>query len=100
MKHEIIIRLADIHNIEESMRNTSEWSKLDQAELSKKTDFYEAQRTTCKGFMRLSVTTLRLLNLLSSDSIVVQSFLKQPLCGRAAYGLLRFLELLVGPGYG
>lgn len=80
------------------MADASEWSKLDPAEREKKMGFYEGQQRTCKGFMRLSVTTLRLLNLLTEDKIVVRAFLKQPFSGRAAYGVLRFLELLVGPG--
>ncbi|GMH45929.1 hypothetical protein BSKO_13893 [Bryopsis sp. KO-2023] len=91
-------RLADIHNIEESMANEAEWAKLSAVDRKTKTDFYEGQQHTCRGFMRLSVTTLRLLNLLSADKAVCRAFLKQPLSGRAAYGVLQFLELLVGPG--
>lgn len=93
-----MLRLADIHNIEESMEDTSGWSKLEAAERDRKVEFYEGQQRTCKGFMRLSVTTLRLLNLLTEDKVVVRAFLIQPFSGRAAYGVLRFLELLVGPG--
>ena len=90
-------RLQDIHSIEAAMADKVSWQKLNPVEQQVKTRFYEGQQHTCRGFMRMAVTTLRLLNILSADDVVVESFQRPPLSGRSAHAILSFLELLVGP---
>eukprot|EP00803_Ostreobium_quekettii_P001409 evm.model.scf_992.6 EVM.evm.TU.scf_992.6 scf_992:30174-39528(+) len=90
-------RLHDIHSIEAAMADKAGWNALDAVQQQTKQRFCEGQQHTCRGYMRMAVTTLRLLNLLSADAVVGLAFLEYPLSGRSANAMLRFIELLVGP---
>ena len=65
-------------------------------ERADKEAFYEGQGKTGVAFMRMALTTLALLNKLSGNPVIKQSFLQPPLVGSAAFNCLHFLELLVG----
>lgn len=47
------------------------WASLSEAEQRSKENFYRSQQSTAAGFMSLSVTTLQLLNTLTSDADIV-----------------------------
>ena len=66
-------------------------------ERAAKEAFYEQQCSTGSGFLGMATTTLQLLNQLSADPAVKQSFLQEPLVHQAAYASIHFLELLVSP---
>ena len=66
-------------------------------ERADKEAFYEGQGKTGGAFMRMALTTLALLNKLSSNPEIKLSFLQPPLVGSAAFNCLHFLELLVSP---
>ena len=64
-------------------------------ERAAKEAFYEQQCSTGSGFLGMATTTLQLLNQLSADPAVKQSFLQEPLVHQAAYASIHFRELLV-----
>ena len=66
-------------------------------ERAAKDAFYEQQCSTGSGFLGMATTTLQLLNQLSADAAIKQSFLQEPLVHQAAYASIHFLELLVSP---
>ncbi len=60
------------------------WAALSPKERSDKEAFYRGQQGTARGFMQLAITTLRLLNTLTSDDTIVSA----PLACRAPDGLV------------
>ncbi|MEW5299691.1 MAG: hypothetical protein WDW36_002681 [Sanguina aurantia] len=90
-------RLADINKIESSKANAAAWDAMPAAERDDKTRFYEGQRKTASGFLPMAVEALDWLITLTRDTSMTAAFLLQPVCSRAAYGCITFVDLLVGP---
>ena len=90
-------RLVSIHEMETAMADEAKWKALPPAERADKESFLRSQEGAAKGFMVYARTTLRLLNLLADAQGVGEAFLHETTVGPAAYAVVHFLELLVGP---
>lgn len=64
-----------------------------------KESYKRSQGRTVKGYMRMATTSLEVLNRLSSDTSILEAFLRQPLVGRAAYSAMSFVDNLAGPQF-
>eukprot|EP00884_Botryococcus_braunii_P016263 jgi/Botrbrau1/331/Bobra.0022s0288.1 len=90
-------RLQTIHELEQSQKDEQAWQSLHASEKKAKEEFAASQGRVAKGFMRMAVTSLQVLNRLSSDTTIKQAFLQPPLSGRAAYASTTLINTLVGP---
>lgn len=90
-------RLEDIHAIEVSKADTARWERVPQKEREEKQAFYESQQSTTRGFMRMAVSTLSMLNTLVENSAVRAGFMSEGVVGKAAAAAVHFIEILVGP---
>ena len=90
-------RLTSISEMQRARADTAAWSRLTQREREEKEHFLRGQERTAAGFLRNAKKTLQLLNLLASSPAVAPGFLTPKVAGKAAYAVVHFLEVLLGP---
>lgn len=90
-------RLEDIHALEVSKADKARWEQVPPREKQEKQAFYESQQATTRGFMRMAVSTLAMLNTLVENEAVRAGFMAERIAPRAAAAALHFVEILVGP---
>ena len=92
-----LARLVDIRDVQAAKEDEAAWAALPHAQRADKERFLEGQERAARGFMGQARATLQLLNVLAGTPAVAAAFLQQPVAGAAAYAVVHFLELLLGP---
>ena len=92
-----LARLVDIRDVQAAQADAPAWAALPPATRRDKERFLQGQENAARGFMGQARATLRLLNRLAATPAVAAAFLGQPVAGGAAYAVVHFLELLLGP---
>lgn len=90
-------RLTSVAEMQRARADTEAWARLSQREREEKDTFLRGQEGVATGYVRYATQTLALLNLLASSPAVAPGFLAPKVSGKAAYAIVHFLEVLLGP---
>lgn len=92
-------RLDGLYRVEKSRADEAGWNSLSSAERGKMDSYYTGEQRTTRGFMRMALQGLRMIDILSGElgDTIRGAFVKPPLLQLSAHAILAVLNTLMGP---
>jgi ubiquitin-protein ligase len=91
-----LARLANVKQVQQAQEDEKAWKSLSYGERERKLKFLRGEESVAQSFMKMAISTLGLLDLVSQSDEVCQCFSTPPLSIRAAAAITNFLDALCG----
>jgi hypothetical protein len=92
-----LARLSEVSDAERAEADAAAWAALAEEERKRTQAYAATQGARAASYLACAQATLALLNLFAGEAALAQAFLSPAARGAAAFALVHYIELLLGP---